>query len=375
MSAEELDAYETGIAKYNVVETCKEIARRVDDSPGPRGGFMTGYYSQDSGSIFFSDAKYLRDYLDAPPSKKSLLPGKSYYEKIMKFYQNHFHEGELYIEYLRFNCEGLKGDVCDFCLKGWSGKPLSHVPRPFPDGISGDYKGYSDTPLYNENGNLRAPDDFQPRAQIKRMHAAGIISSTEEEAIKEFGEKYAVKDLNLVKKELDHLEYIHFKRMKRSDDKKRQNESERNKPLKDFDWPQLYKTGKINKLSVGVLNRYIVEKDLCSPLPRKKSEKVSIVEAHISRQIAIEQHVRYGTGKNSKKQKNEIPEYESDDSDDNTISSEEDIIEEIESDSDCSSEGEEETKTKHSIPYTNRFGRTVAHWKNRKFYGDSDSDY
>ena len=375
MTAEELDSYETEIIKHNVVETCKELARRVDDSPGPRGGFMTGYYSHDSSSIFFPDAKYLRDYLDAPPTKRPSLPGNNYYRKIIKFYDNHFYEGELYIEYLRFSCEELIGDVCDFCLKGWSGKPLSHVPRPFPNGSSGDYKAYSDTPLRTEHGKQREPDDFQPRAQIKKLHAAGVISSTEEEAIKEFGEKYAVKDLSLVKKELDHLEYIHFKRMKRSDDRKRQNESERNKPLKDFDWTQLHKTGKINKLTVGVLNRYITENDLCTPLPRKKSEKVSIVEAHISRRIAIHQHVSRDTEKKSKHQRKQITENESDDSEDNSgDSSEEDILEEIDSDSDSGSESDTERKKKNSVAYTNRFGRTVAHWKNRKFYGDSDSD-
>ena len=49
------------------------------------------------------------------------------------------------------------------------------------------YLSWSETPTFD-----REPDDFQPRAQIKRFFEGGILVSGDSEAVREFSDKYIV---------------------------------------------------------------------------------------------------------------------------------------------------------------------------------------
>ena len=55
MSLEEFAQYEEEGQKYNVVETCKDLAARVQDAPGPKGTLnpMTSMVSQPTENLFF----------------------------------------------------------------------------------------------------------------------------------------------------------------------------------------------------------------------------------------------------------------------------------------------------------------------------------
>jgi len=82
MSFEELEKHEDEINKYNVIETCKDLSMRIDSSPGPRGGLMTGLVADLKEDMFFNDEVTLKAYLDTAPTKRHLQPGFNYYKKV-----------------------------------------------------------------------------------------------------------------------------------------------------------------------------------------------------------------------------------------------------------------------------------------------------
>ncbi|CAC5417723.1 unnamed protein product [Mytilus coruscus] len=96
---------------------------------------------------------------------------------------------------------------------------------------------------------------------------------------------------------------------------------------------------------------YISAKKLCNPIPRKKSEKNSLVEAHLSRQRAINNFKK--SDKGILRQRNDIPDTDDDDvmSD---VSEEDLVIREIGSDRDES--GDEELM-RPPAEKVNRYGR------------------
>lgn len=88
---------------------------------------------------------------------------------------------------------------------------------------------------------------------------------------------------------------------------------EKSRKFDEFDWLDLHSKGKIKDLSVDLLTMYITDKKLFHPIPRKKSEKVSIVEAQITRQKAINQYKKSG---NRHDQDKEIETSDTDEDDD-----------------------------------------------------------
>lgn len=116
-----LEKLDEEITIDNVLETCKYLSSRVDGSPGPRGDDMEGIVSEDNTEQFYSDSTYLQDFLDASEAKRRSLLGYNYYSNLQSFYEKHFEEGELYIEFRKTSCaEGINsGTICDFCKCGW----------------------------------------------------------------------------------------------------------------------------------------------------------------------------------------------------------------------------------------------------------------
>ncbi|CAC5417724.1 unnamed protein product [Mytilus coruscus] len=228
MTIDEIEKTDDDINKFNVTQTCKDLAMRVENSPGPRGGFMTGLVvGCDKEQLYFYDETALKYYLDTAPSKRQNVPGYHYFQKVSKFYDTHFTEGELYMEFVRFNCEDTTNQICEICKTGWSGKPISTVPRPYP-GKNFPYKKYEDTPI-EINGKKRKPDDLQPRCQVRILHNEGKIKSDMSNEIQSFAEKHAVEDSSLIKAELHHIELIKFKREKRSEFRKLKTQLEKSK--------------------------------------------------------------------------------------------------------------------------------------------------
>ena len=62
--------------------------------------------------------------------------------------------------------------------------------------------------------NGREPDDFQPRAQIKRLFEESEVVSGDSEAIRKFSDKYIVPE-NLVAEYVEHLAQIKMRKEKK----------------------------------------------------------------------------------------------------------------------------------------------------------------
>ena len=112
------------------------------------------------------------------------------------------------MEYLKSDCERLVGKLCQFCETNHRRFSLlqSRIPRPVPDYSNpGHYLNVFDTSVYDENGVLRIPDNWQPRANIKKMFAEGKMNSEKE--ISEFSAKFMVDEI-LVEKYVKHLQQL-----------------------------------------------------------------------------------------------------------------------------------------------------------------------
>ena len=95
--------------------------------------------------------------------------------KISEFITRHYSSGELYMEYIK--CIENK---CRFCIGSpWRSLTLKGVPRPMPDVSklpSYDYLDVSNTPLV-DNNKLQPPDDFMPRAVVKKLFKEGELQT------------------------------------------------------------------------------------------------------------------------------------------------------------------------------------------------------
>ena len=59
---------------------------------------------------------------------------------------------------------------------------IKGIPQPIPDAEElFHFQPVNETPTTDENGKLQAPDDFQPRANIKRLVSEGTLSCKEVE--------------------------------------------------------------------------------------------------------------------------------------------------------------------------------------------------
>ena len=61
--------------------------------------------------MFFTDSKYLSQYVNASDKQKKVCPGTHYYQKLDRFIEKHIEKGEEYIEYLKHSCKEKNGDI------------------------------------------------------------------------------------------------------------------------------------------------------------------------------------------------------------------------------------------------------------------------
>ena len=126
--------------------------------------------------------------------------------------------GELYFEFLKGDCS-RKGELCETCKEnGWIGPDsLKRTPRPYPDVTqlpSYHYLSVGNIPVHN-----RVPDDFQPRAQLRKLFVEGNIKCGDNDKIEAFSKKYIVSP-DLVKEYLEHLTNIEVRKNMPQDEKR-----------------------------------------------------------------------------------------------------------------------------------------------------------
>ena len=124
-------------------------------------------------------------------------------------------KGELYIEYRRMSCKERSGKLCKFCEKDETTSAPLPTRRPYPDYgklPNFHYLSWSATPT-----DGREPDDFQPRAQIKRLFEESELVSGDSEAIRRFSDKYIVPE-KLVAEYVEHLAQIKMRKEKKKEE-------------------------------------------------------------------------------------------------------------------------------------------------------------
>jgi ATP adenylyltransferase/5',5'''-P-1,P-4-tetraphosphate phosphorylase II len=125
----------------------------------------------------------------------------------------------------------------------------------------------------------REPDDYHPRAQLKKLHKESRISSDDSDAVKRFSQSYVV-DENEVLNYLHHLQHLVLMSEKRKLEKQAKNARENEMTCDEFDWLKMLKDGTLSKQRLDVLNKYIDKHKLAVTKTSKKQNKVEAIDLH-----------------------------------------------------------------------------------------------
>ena len=142
------------------------LLERIDGAP-VLGERIKAYLSEVKEKQFFFNQKYLAQYYStSSPSAKKDIPGANYFDKILRSFEAHYKVGELFMEYVKFGCAS---NICKFCVS-WNGKCFERIPQPVPDpDRPNHYMHVSVTPKMSAKGTPRDADDWQPRANFKKL--------------------------------------------------------------------------------------------------------------------------------------------------------------------------------------------------------------
>ena len=176
-------------------------------------------------------------------------------QKPEAFIQGHIQLGVMYLEYIRDSCD--PDTKCEYCQKiNWQAPIMERVPRPLPDDKKeGHYLDVFNTPTTNANGSSREIDDFLSRARVKKLFSLGELNSSDKEGLKDLSKKLCGL-VNVLQESVKHYEEFKVLSNMRSR-KRKQNKINRDAKLyKDYDWPQLIKSGNLGKLTVKELEKY-----------------------------------------------------------------------------------------------------------------------
>ena len=208
------------------------------------------------------------------------IPEHAYFNRVESFFESHYERGELYFESLKGDCTrtGELGETCK--ENGWIGPDsLKRTPRPYSDVTqlpSFHYLSGGNIPIHN-----RAPDDFQPRAQLCKLLVEGNIKCGDHDKIEAFSKKHFVSP-DLVKEYLEHFTNIEERKNIRQEEKRQAKKNEETKGYGDCNWEELYKSENPKKLKIAELNKYSFRHNL-SRRKMSKSEKLNLLSAHISK--------------------------------------------------------------------------------------------
>ena len=195
----------------------------------------------------------------------------SYLMKILEFITRHYSSGELYMEYIK--CIENK---CSFCIGSPCRSPtLKGVPRPMPDVSklpSYHYLDVFDTQLVDSN-KLRSPDNFMPRAVVKKLFKEGELQNMED--IKTFANQHVVK-AEMVN--IKHLKNIEFTKQLRATVTKNEANTRKTKKYEDYNWSAMIKDGSIGKLTIIELNKSLQANTL--PQQGNKPDKIKTIVNH-----------------------------------------------------------------------------------------------
>ena len=104
-------------------------------------------------------------------------------KNITKFDHLHTEAGELYRGFLKGDCQNKVGGLCEWCKEhSFAGLQVERIPRPMPDTCrKGHYLDVFHNPppppppLQIVSGKPCEPNDYQPRANIRKLVKAGSL--------------------------------------------------------------------------------------------------------------------------------------------------------------------------------------------------------
>ena len=99
--------------KKNTWRVAEEERLRIDGEPAPNG-FLGAIVSEKPGEEFFYSKEYLSKYNNTSKSKRHVIPGHAYFNRVESFFESHYERGELYFEFLKGDCS-RKGELCETC--------------------------------------------------------------------------------------------------------------------------------------------------------------------------------------------------------------------------------------------------------------------
>ena len=155
------------------------------------------------------------------------------------------------MEYKRISCQKRNGQLCKFCEKDETTSAPLPTRRSYPNYgklPNFHYLSWSATPT-----DGREPDDFQPRAQIKRLFEESELVSGDSEAIRKFSEKYIFPE-KLVAEYVEHLAQIKMRKEKKKEETERERVERLNWKYDDVDWVVLYNFDKLSSLRVDEIS-------------------------------------------------------------------------------------------------------------------------
>ena len=180
------------------------------------------------------------------------------------------------MEYKRISCQERNGQLCKFCEKDETTSAPLPTRRSYPNYgklPNFHYLSWSATPT-----DGREPDDFQPRAQIKRLFEESELVSGDSEAIRKFSDKYIFPE-KLVAEYVEHLAQIKMRKEKKKEETERERVERLNRKYNDVDWVVLYNFDKLSSLRVDEIPLYFSHHKIT--FKREKAEKVAMIKAHI----------------------------------------------------------------------------------------------
>ena len=191
------------------------------------------------------------------------------------------------MEHVKFACISEHGTVCEFCERHtWVGPPASRIPQPMPDlNNPGHYLPASSTPLQDDQGNLREIDDWQHRAYITRLFKNGMMSLNDNDMIEDTARKLGIED-SLVVSCVNHPRDLSASKERRAVHRSEQKDQKTNSTYDDYDWLQLVVTGKLSKLLVIELDKYLLQHHMNINCSTK--DKVRGITADVLRKETIE---------------------------------------------------------------------------------------
>ena len=186
----------------NAWSVSREVARRVDGAPC-MGEHIKATTAIEPSESFFWNKEYIEKFYKRQSlAAKKEIPGYFYVSQIIAFDEIHTEGGELYREFLKGDCETKTGELCDWCKAHcFRGPPCGRIPRPYPaynEEVRPHYLDVFQTPVCDDSGKPRRPDDFQPRASIRKLVKERLLNLNDDQSIKSCAEKYVVAEEHVV---------------------------------------------------------------------------------------------------------------------------------------------------------------------------------